>query len=242
MNGDPSYRYTWLIWSVAFLLAWAVLFVARPHLRRRMLWASVLTTPFGLTEPLFVPAYWNPPSLFDLAQRSGFDIESLVFTFAIGGLAAAGYRALSPATEHRFPHGAGHASGHRWHVAALALPFVVFAALLPLPLNPIYAGIGALLAGSLATLLCRPDLWRGTLVGGLLFLALYIAFLLGLKWLWPGYIEAVWNLPALLPWRPAGLLIEELLFGFGFGMYWSSVYEHVAWRGHERLPAHSQVA
>ena len=242
MNSDLNYRYTWLIWSVAFLLAWAALFVAQPQLRRRMLWASVLTTPFGLTEPLFVPAYWNPPSLFDLAQRSGFDIESLVFTFAIGGLGAAGYRALAPATEHRLAHGAGHESGHRWHVAALALPFVVFAALLPLPFNPIYAGIGALLAGSLATLLCRPDLWRSTLIGGLLFLALYIAFLLGLKWLWPGYIEAVWNLTALLPWRPAGLLIEELLFGFGFGMYWSSVYEHVAWRGHAGLPARSQAA
>ena len=231
---DPSYRYTWLIWSAAFLLVWAVLFVARPPLRRRMLWASVLTTPFGLTEPLFVPAYWNPPSLFDLAQRSGFDIESLVFTFAIGGLGAAGYRALAPATEHRFEHRAQHAKRHRWHAAALGTPFVVFAALLPLPWNPIYAGIGALLIGTLATLLCRPDLWRGTLIGGLLFLALYTAFLLGLKGLWPGYIEAVWNLPELLPWRPAGLLIEELLFGFGFGMYWSSVYEHVAWRQHDK--------
>lgn len=38
----------------------------------------------GFTEPLFVPAYWNPPTLFDLAQRTGFDIESLIFTFAIG--------------------------------------------------------------------------------------------------------------------------------------------------------------
>src|SRR5450631_1914984 len=51
MNGDPSYRYTWLIWSAAFLLTWAALLFARPKLRRRMLWASALTTPFGLTEP-----------------------------------------------------------------------------------------------------------------------------------------------------------------------------------------------
>lgn len=241
MNGDPAYRYTWFIWSAAFLLAWAVLFFARPKLRRRMLWASVLTAPFGLTEPLFVPAYWNPPSLFGLAQRTGFDIESLVFTFAIGGLGAAGYRALAPATEHRLSHGARHGSRHRWHLVALALPFLLFATLLPLPWNPIYPGIAALAAGSLATLLCRPDLWRSTLMGGLLFLALYTAFLLGLKWLWPGYIETVWNLPALLPWRPGGLLIEELLFGVGVGMYWSSAYEHIAWRGHDRVPVRSQV-
>jgi hypothetical protein len=86
---DPSFRYVWLIWASLFLLPWTALFVAWPALRRPMLWASALTAPFGLTEPLFVPAYWNPPSLFDLAHRTGFDIESLIFCFAIGGLAAA---------------------------------------------------------------------------------------------------------------------------------------------------------
>ena len=229
---DHGYRYTWLIWSAAFLLPWVALFAARPKLRSRMLCASVLTTPFGLTEPFFVPAYWRPPSLFDLAQRTGFDIESLVFSFAIGGLAAAGYRTLAHAAERRLDPLAHQAARHVWHGAALASSFVVFVALLLLPWNPIYAGIGALLAGALATLLCRPDLWRSTLIGGVLFLTIYTGFLLGLKWLWPGYIEAVWNLPHLLSWRPAGLPLEELLFGFGFGMYWSSAYEHIAWRRH----------
>ena len=107
----------------------------------------------------------------------------------------------------------------------------MFLLLLAAPWNPIYAGIGAMLAGAIATLLCRPDLTRNALMGGLLFFALYLVFLLGLKWLWPGYIEAVWNLPDLLKLRPAGLVAEELLFGFAFGMYWSCVYEHVAWRG-----------
>jgi len=48
-------------------------------------WRSWLTALFGLTEPRFVPEYWNPPSLFDLAQCTGFDIESLIFCFGIGG-------------------------------------------------------------------------------------------------------------------------------------------------------------
>lgn len=41
-----------------------------------------IAATFGLTEPLFVPKYWNPPSLFDLAQRTGFGIKSLIFCFA----------------------------------------------------------------------------------------------------------------------------------------------------------------
>ena len=59
-----------------------------------MWWASVYMAPFGLTEPLFVPEYWNPPSLFELAQKTGFDIESFIFSFAIGGIGAVLYTSL----------------------------------------------------------------------------------------------------------------------------------------------------
>ncbi|MBI2748544.1 MAG: hypothetical protein HYX43_04170 [Burkholderiales bacterium] len=227
---SPAFRYTWLLWASAFLLPWALLFVTRPVLRRPMLWASTLTAPFGLTEPLFVPAYWNPPSLFDLAQRTGFDVESLVFCFALGGLGVAAYRALAHVPLRRLDHRARSSPRHRWHLLALASPILVFVALIVLAWNPIYPGILALVAGTTATVLCRPDLWRNTLFGGGVFLALYAVFLLGVKWLWPGYIEAVWNLDALIAWRPAGLPLEELLFGFAFGTYWSSVYEHLTWR------------
>ena len=228
---DPSFRYAWLIWASVLLLPWAALFVAWPALRGRMLWASALTAPFGLTEPLFVPAYWNPPTLFDLAQRTGFDIESVVFCFGLGGLTAAGYRALAPvASERALVPDARDSRRHRWHLAALASPFLVFGALLLFRWNPIDPAIAALFTGALASGMCRPDLWRNALVGGVVLFTLYAVFLLGLDSLWPGYIEAVWNLDALIAWRPAGLPLEELLLGFGFGMYWSSVYEHVTWR------------
>ena len=226
----PSFRYVWLIWACAFLVPWSVLFIARPTLRVPMLWASGLTAPFGLTELLFVPKYWNPPTLYDLAHRTGFDMESLIFCFAIGGLAVAGYQVLAPAEEHVLPRPDRTSHLHRWHLAALVSPFFVLLVLLLLPWNPIYPGIVALFAGALTSWLCRPDLWRNTLVGGVIFLGLYGVFLVGLKTLWPGYIEAVWNLGDLIAWRPAGLPLEELLFGLGFGMYWSSVYEHVTWR------------
>lgn len=227
---DPSFHYAWLIWASAFLLPWALLFIARPTLRQAMLWASALTAPFGLTQPLFVPEYWNPPTLFDLAQRTGFDLESLVFCYAIGGLGVAGYRAVTPVPIKSMDHSALSLPGHRRHLLALATPFFVFGGLMVLEWNPIYPGILAMLAGAVATVLCRPDLFRNALFGGGAFLALYVVFLLGLKWIWPGYIESVWNLDALSAWRPGGLPLEELLFGFAFGMYWSSVYEHLTWR------------
>ncbi|MCB1091796.1 MAG: hypothetical protein KDL87_09710, partial [Verrucomicrobiae bacterium] len=84
-------HYVWLTWATSFLLPWGALFLAFPDRRKAMIWSSLFTMPFGLTEPLFVPEYWNPPSLFDLAQKTGFDLESLVFCFAIGGVGAVLY-------------------------------------------------------------------------------------------------------------------------------------------------------
>ena len=62
-------NYAWLVWSSAFLIAWLSAYAAFPRQRKAMFWASLFTMPFGLTEPLFVPAYWNPPSLFDLRSK-----------------------------------------------------------------------------------------------------------------------------------------------------------------------------
>jgi len=88
-------QYVWLVWSSAFLVPWLGAYVAFPRHRKAMVWASLMTAPLGSTEPLFVPDYWNPPSLFDLARRSGFDIESVIFSFAIGGIGAVLYNLLT---------------------------------------------------------------------------------------------------------------------------------------------------
>ena len=232
-----TYHYVWLAWSSAFLLPWALIYLASREHRREMWWASIGMAPFGLTEPFFVPGYWNPPSLFELAQRTGFDVESVIFSFAIGGIGAALYnglmrKSLGPvALEER------RARWHSWHRWALATPFALFPVLYFLPWNAIYAGIAAMMVGATVAVLCRPDLVRGTFVGGLLFLALYTVFLLALKWSAPGYIEQVWNLPALSGVLVYGLPLEELLFGFSFGLMWTGIYEHFTWQGAAAMPS-----
>ena len=224
-----DFHYVWLIWSVGFLCPWAVLYVAVPEHRTVMWKTSLFMAPFGLTEPLFVPEYWNPPSLFDLAQRTGFDLESLIFCFAIGGLGAFGYHALAGRSLVPMPRDERLASRHRFHRFALAAPFAAFAPLYLLPWNPIYAGIAALVIGGIANVLCRPDLLRNTLIGGALFAGLYAIFMALLIVSAPGYVEQVWNLAALSGWSVGGVPLEELAFGFGFGMYWAGTYEHFAW-------------
>jgi hypothetical protein len=224
-----KFHYVWLVWSTAFLIPWILLYAFYPRHRIAMWRTSALMVLFGLTEPLFVPAYWNPPSLFELARRTGFDIERFIFAFALGGIGAVLYNGLTGRETAALDERELRQPRHRMHRVALLTTFVAFPVLYVLPWNVIYASIAAMLAGTIAGLLCRPDLLRKTWIGGLLFLACYTVFLFALKWSAPGYIEEVWNLPALSGILLYGLPLEELLFALSFGLYWAAVYEHFAW-------------
>ncbi len=224
-----KYHYVWLIWSSAFLLPWIAFYVLNSAHRTVMWRTSLATSLLGVTEPLYVPEYWNPPSLFDLAQKTGFDIESFIFSFAMGGMGAVLYntvtkQALVPMREMEIRQ-----PRHRFHPIALSAPYVLFVPLYFLPWNPIYPSILCLVIGAIANAICRPDLKGKTFVGGFLFLSFYAVFMLGLRWFAPEYIEQVWNLPALSGVLLYGIPLEEFVFGFAFGLYWTGVYEHFTW-------------
>ena len=87
----------------------------------------------------------------------------------------------------------------------------------------------ALFLGGVATLYCRPDLKYKIWVGGLLFLALYAVYFGSLLLFFPDFVDNHWNLAALTGIKVIGIPLEELLFAFTFGMYWSGLYEHLFW-------------
>lgn len=222
-------QYIWLAWACSFLVPWVALFTFFPQHRRVMRWASLFTAPFGLTEPIFVPAYWNPPSLFNLAQTTRFDIESLIFCFGIGGVGAVTYNVLTRRVDRPMSEEERRKPLHRHHYKALAAPWGSFLVLYWFPWNPIYPSLIALLIGALATVACRPHLKTRTYVGGIIFLAIYVLFLQFLELMSPGYIARVWNLQALTGIQLFYMPLEELLFAIFFGMYWSGIYEHFTW-------------
>ena len=116
-------HYVWLTWSSAFLLPWVALYAMKSTFHREMLRVSLLTSLLGFSEPIFVPTYWNPPSLFDLAQRTGFDIESLIFCFAIGGICAVAYNVIANRKLGEVSCTERHSRHHRWHHLAISAPF-----------------------------------------------------------------------------------------------------------------------
>lgn len=223
-------QYVWVVWSFAFLLPWLIVFFLAPHYRSIMLKASLLTMLFGLTEPLFVPEYWSPPSLFNLALETGFDIESLIFCFGIGGVAAVAYNVITGQQLEAIPLSARLSKRHRHHLLALITPFIAFPILMLLGWNPIYPAIASMVLGGVANSLCRPDLAVKSFWGSLLFLIYYALYVLGLEAIAPGYIERVWNLTALSGLFIIRIPIEELLFAASFGYYWTGIYEHLTWK------------
>lgn len=234
-------RHAWLLWSLVFLVVWVGLYLLKPARRTQMIRTSLWTMPLGLTEPLFVPEYWNPPSLFDLAQRTGFDLESLIFTFAIGGIGTVLYETLVPTRHVVMTHAERHHPRHRYHWFALISPVLVFGLLMAgTTWNPIYSGSLAMFVGAMASLLCRPDLKAKIWIGGGVFLLLYFMFFQLLDLAFPGYVERVWTLSALSGGLIWGVPLEEYLFAVAFGMMWSSVYEHFSW--HKVLPAEAAGA
>lgn len=221
----------WFIWSLIILALWAIIYVSKKDFRKDMLKMSWITMPFGLTEPLFVPEYWFPPSLFNLAEKTGFDVESLIFSFAIGGIGTVLYTLIFRRSLAEIPSTGRAHKKHRLHFYILFLPVFLFLVLaLFSSLNHIYCGIIAMFLGGLATLYCRPDLKGKIAISGILFTLLYFIYFGSILLFYPQYVELFWNFDNLTHILVLGIPIEELLFAFTFGMFWSGLYEHLYWR------------
>src|SRR3989344_4923963 len=219
----------WFVFSLILFVIWIIVFIFNKG-KKEMLIVSVLTMPFGLTEPLFVPEYWSPPSLFNLALKTGFDIESLIFSFAIGGIGSIIYESIFKSKHKKMNSMEIHHKRHKYHLLSLSSPIIVFMLLFFFTgLNSIYSASLGMLAGGISAMLCRPDLKKKIIYGGVLFLILYFIFFIFFNNVYPYAVERFWNLSVLSGMLIFKVPLEELIFAFTFGMMWSSVYEHIKW-------------
>ena len=219
----------WFVFSLILFIIWVIIFIFNKG-KKEMLIVSALTMPFGLKEPLFVPEYWSPPSLFNLAFKTGFDIESLIFSFAIGGIGSIIYESIFKSKHKKMSSMEIHHKRHKYHLLSLFSPIIVFMLLFFFTgLNPIYSASLAMLAGGISAMFCRPDLKKKIIYGGVLFLILYFIFFIFFNNVYPYAVERFWNLSVLSGMLIFKVPLEELIFAFTFGMMWSSVYEHIKW-------------
>lgn len=232
MNLSHEPQFAWLLWSLFLIVIWGIIYalLKSKESRKEMLVVSLWTSLLGITEPFFVPEYWNPPSFFDLAHRTGFDIESFIFSFGIGGIAVAVYERIFRASHEQMESHERHLPIHRYHLLSIiSTPIIFLLLLFTTSLNPIYSSIIAMIVGGIFYLYCRPDLKNKMIVSAFIFLGIYFVYFLVLIVIYPGYVGQVWNLLAISGILIFGIPLEELLFAISFGFLWSSVYEHIKW-------------
>ncbi len=217
--------YVYLYWVALLGISWLVGYFSYPKLRKKMLWSSLLATPFGAGELYFIPTYWMPKTLFNFGLRYGLDLEAFGLMFFLGGLAALAYEGI---LKKHIPSGQKICNPCTCYVplvTTLAF-FVVLIRAFP-AWNIIYPASFACLAGGIAALLLYPKLRMHIIYGGIIFTALYWTSLVIIEFLFPGWIASTWNMAILSNIRLVAVPIEELLFAFSFGTLWAPLYEEV---------------
>src|SRR5574342_1360435 len=218
--------YEFLIWTSLFGIIWLIAYISQPALRQKILWSSWIALPFGFGELYFIPNYWVPQTLFDLGIRYKIDIDSFALMFFMGGTAAFVYEALFkkhvPITQ-KICHPL--CKCYTPLIASL-VTFIVLTRAFPL-WNIIYSSSFACLVGGATAAIIYPGLRKHILFGGILFAALYWLSLSAIDAFYSGWLMSTWNMAALSGITLLHVPIEEILFGFSFGVIWAPLFEEV---------------
>lgn len=230
--------YQYLVGVFLLFLIWLFLFIIRKDLRKPMIWTGVvyssvlicgflawffLSQYFYLGEPI-IPGYWNPETLFNLGRiTGGLAIEDIFFMFFVGGIATSIYDFL-------FGKRISLKKSYKPHMKVLVIAGItVFLFVITLKfhnLNLIYGLIIPSFIGAICLWIDRRDLIKHSILGGFVFLFLYIlAYNLYLL-IFPNFIFDFYALHNLSGLIILGIPIEEYLYAFSFGMMWAPLYEY----------------
>ena len=216
-----SEQYAYPIFCLIYGLIWLGLFCYRKDLRSKIFFMSLVVGPIGpVSELFYLRDYWHPV-LFN-GWRIGF--EDFVWAFFIGGISSVIYEELFGKKYIK-----KHSPQHKIWMLVFCLFGVLWMSIgnIILNFNSIYVSISMFLLFALVILIFRHDLikdafFSGILIGSIMFV-LYLAFLP----FFPGLIHRWWELNNLTGVLIFGVPLEELAWGFGWGMVAGPAYEFV---------------
>lgn len=215
-------QYAYFIGCLIFFSVWILFFLSRKDLRKEMIFGSLLFLPFGFSEALWVPEYWNPPSLFNLISTYGFGIESFFFCFVCGGVAAVVYEIIA---RKRTVKIRGRQKFLFGPYISIILIFICLDFIFPS--ITIYNAIVSLLIGAVIIAIKRKDLIGQIIFGGIFFAIIYFLLFVVFNKIFPEYVSIAYNLEYIWGIIILGVPIEEILTSFAAGAVWSSFYEYI---------------
>ncbi|MEK7596006.1 MAG: lycopene cyclase domain-containing protein [Patescibacteria group bacterium] len=225
-----NHPYAYLIGDLFFLAVWVALFFARKDLRREMLIMSVVGSLFAPLAFIYLPDYWYPDHIIG---NSPIGIEDFLFAFVIAGIGATLYESIFGKTHalcecrKRGPRG------------ILTIVIIASAVLIALPLffglNSIYSSYIAFGIIFVFIMYFRRDLLAQSLMSGALVTLLMLLFYQVWIVLYPGIIQHWWKLENISGILILGTPLEELVWGFSWGIVGGAVYEFARGVGLRKL-------
>jgi len=212
--------YAYLIGNLIFGLFWFVLFLLRKDLRREMLTMSLIGGSLFPLALIYLPDYWNPEYIVDGLVLG---IEDFLFAFFIAGIGATIYETLFRKTHSLC------ACRKMNPKRLISIIIVAITTLLGLTfifkLNSIYSSYVAFLVIFAYMVYFRRDLfWQAIISGFSVGLIMFVFYQIWIG-IYPGIIEHWWKLQNISGILVFGTPLEEILWGFTWGLVGGVIYE-----------------
>jgi len=227
-NLDISgFTYAYTVMTTVFIVVWAVVFIFSRHSRPAIFWTSLILCFAGpVAELWLIPDYWNPVYIFPISINGWhFGAADIVISFAAAGIAAGVFEQVALRTGFTpLPHVTYKIILRIFCLVSLGfLIMVVLASVVNL--IHIYALLFAVAIPAIIMLYNRVKtallIVPLGVVLSFLFWLLYLSFIIPL---FPGVIEALWNLDKTLGITLAGIHVEEMLWAFTTVLFAGPVY------------------
>ncbi len=221
------YSYAYIIITATFIIIWVILFIFLPRSRPAILWTSLMLALAGpVAEFWLIPSYWRPLFLVHISYRNwNFGIEDLLITFAMAGISAGLFESIALKTGFAaLPRVNGKALLRILAVCVLGFLLMIFLVSV-LRLYPIHA---LLLAVIIPSGLMLYGKWKiisvivpAATICGFLFWLFYVLLVFPI---FPGLMQAWWNLDTTFGIGFLGVPIEEMLWAFTTVLFAGPVY------------------
>ncbi len=212
--------YAYLIGDFIFLSLWLLLFLIRKDLRREMIMMSVVGAIFAPAALIFLPDYWYPDHILG---NFHLGIEDYLFAFAIAGIGGVIYEVTFGKT-HTICECRKRSKKDLLIISSVAIAILLVLTLI-FKLNSIYSNYAAFLAIFGFIIFFRKDLLWQSLISG--FMVGFLMFLFYQVWIaiYPGIIQHWWKLQNISGILVFGVPLEEIIWGFSWGIAGGSLYE-----------------
>ncbi len=213
--------YEYLFGSMVFFVIWVIFYFLRNDLRNQMVFSSFLSLPLGALEVLFIPYYWNPQRLFNFNPA----IESFVLMFCVGGIVSVLYEVVFMKKLENLSISSAERKRLNRSIGAVIVVSIVLLSFI-FKNDFIYTFSITMFLGTIAIFVSRRYLFRKIVFSGAGFLLIYFLFLLFINIIaFPGWIQKAWVSEHLSGVFLYTIPIEEILWAFSFGLFWSTLYQ-----------------